>query len=389
MQDLRATQPSSDGVKMTFDTETVGALSPNHVGGYLHARGWVDRGAFGPNGRLYRREGGSDAQEIVLPTRRSVVDFTRRMAELVQTLAEVEQRDTASVVFDLACTSFDIVRIRSKDADQYGSIRFDEGLQLHEEARNLVLAAARAAASDQPRKAWKGRRPESVTEYLQRVRLGQTEKRSFSVTVLSPYNFEPNMQSTLFEGEAFGRRVTQQFGKALQAVETALAEAVTGLMPAFERTVSSGVSAELCGSLAKLADNDVGVEVSVSWSPAKPTNLGPCRLSLTRSDAAILQEVARVFANEEPEPNARIEGIITQIGEDPRTYDGSSVVEAVLDGRLRKVNIHWGQDERDTLITAFQQRRRIQVEGELESEKKRLRLRNPRNLLVAKDLETG
>jgi hypothetical protein len=217
---------------MIFDPETIAGLSPNHVGGYLLARGWVDKGAFGPNGRFYRRESGSTSQEVVLPLRRSIVDFTRRMAELVRTLADTEQRDQASVVFDLACTSFDVVRIRAKDADQYGSIRFDEGLRLHEEARNLLLAAARAAASDQPRKAWKGRRPESVSEYLQRVRLGQTEKRSFSVTVLSPYNFEPNVQSTLFDGEAFGRRVTLQFGKALQAVETALAEAVTDLRPA-------------------------------------------------------------------------------------------------------------------------------------------------------------
>jgi hypothetical protein len=266
---------------MTFDPETIAALSPNHIGGYLLARGWIDKGAFGPNGRLYSRESGSSTLEVVLPVRRSIVDFTRRMAELVRALADAEQRDQASVIFDLACTSFDVIRIRAKDADQYGSIRFDEGLQLHEEARNLLLASARAAASDQPRKAWKGRRPESVSEYLHRVRLGQTEKRSFSVTVLSPYNFEPNVQSTLFDGEAFGRRVTLQFGKALQAVETALAEAVTGVRPAFEKTVSSGVSSELCGSLAKLADNDMGVEVSVSWSPAKPTTLEPFHLFLS------------------------------------------------------------------------------------------------------------
>jgi hypothetical protein len=298
---------------MLFDTQSIATLSPTHVSGYLLARGWSDQGPFGPNGRIYKRELGSSRQQVVLPTRRSIVDFTRRMAELVQTLAEVERREVPAIIFDLACASFDVIPIRDKDADEYGSIRFDEGLQLHEEAKNLIVAAARAAASDQPRRAWKGHRPESVSEYLRRVRLGQTEKRSFSVTVLSPYNFEPEAQSTLFAGEAFGRRVTNQFARALQAVETALSEAVTDLIPAFEKTVSAGVSADFCQSLANLADNDAGVEVSVSWSPAKPAVLQPVLLSLSRSDAAILQDVAREFASREPEPNARIEGIITQI----------------------------------------------------------------------------
>jgi hypothetical protein len=375
--------------RIALDEETIGALSPNHISGYLLSRGCIDQGPFGPTGRLYRIVTASSDQEVVLPIRRSIVDFTRRMAELVQTLSIVERRDQALVVFDLACTSFDVIRVRSKDADHYGSIRFDEGIQLHEEAKNLLLAVARATASEHPRKAWKGRRPESVAEYLHRVRLGQTEKQSFSITILSPYNFEPNAHPSLFPGETFGRRVTLQLGRALRAVETALAEAVTDVRRAFDRSISSGVSAELCGSLAKLADNDEGVELSVSWSPAKPATVEPVRLLLSRSDAAILQDVSRDFANEEPEPNARIEGLVTQIGEDPRTYDGSSLVEAVLDGRLRKVNIFWGQSERETLIKAFEQRRRIQVEGELVSENKRLRLQNPRNLVVINDSDMG
>jgi hypothetical protein len=368
-----------------WDVQTINALSPAHVSAYLRANGWEDQGAYGAFGRLFRRYVGSEGKEILLPTRSSIVDFARRMTELVTDLAVAEGRSTGAVLFDLTLAPFDVVRVRSKDADDYGSVRFAEGLQLHEEARNVLIAAARAATADVPRKAWKGRRPEAINEYLDRVRLGQTEKNSFSVTILSPYSFDPvdQPQGALFSHEAFGRRVTRQFGRALSAIETALAEAVSNPVPAFEKTVEAGVSADLCQSLAKLADNDVGAEVSVSWSPAKPVSQ-PIRLALSRQDAAVLQEVARAFAREEPELGAQVQGVITRIAEDPKTFDGSATIEALVEGRLRRVHIAgFEESERDLLIDAFRKRKRIQVEGELTLEANRLKLGNPRGLVVS------
>ena len=367
-----------------WDVQTISALSPAHVSGYLRAHGWQDHGVYGAFGRLFSRQVGSESVEIVLPTRSSIADFARRMTELVNDLAAAEDRAPSSVLFDLTLTPFDVIRVRSKDADDYGSVRFSEGLQLHEESMNLLIAAARAAISDVPRKAWKGRRPDAINGYLDRVRLGQTEKRSFSLTILSPYSFEPTerSQELLFSDEAFGRRVTRQFGKALGAIESALADAVSNAVPAFEKTVQYGVSADLCQSLAKLADNDVGTEVSVSFSPAKPVS-EPVRLALSRQDAAVLQEIAREFAREEPDLNAQLQGVITQIAEDPKTFDGSATIETLVEGRLRRVHISgFEENERDVLIDAFRKRKRTQVEGELTLEGNRFRLRSPRGLVV-------
>jgi hypothetical protein len=75
-----------------------------------------------------------------------------------------------------------------------------------------------------------------------------------------------------------------------------------------------------------------------------------------------------------PEPDARIEGIITQIAEDPRTFDGSATVEAVVEGRLRRVHVRgFDASTRELLISAFRNRQRLQVEGELTSEGPRLK----------------
>lgn len=366
------------------ESKAVAALSPTHVAGYLREQGWRDEGKFGPYGQRYTIDRNGRTEQVVLPRLSSIVDFSRRMAELVDAVSKVEERDPSSVLFDLTLTPFDVVRVRSKDADDYGSIRFDTGIQLHEEARRLVVASALAAeVSGQPRKAWKGRRPDSVGQYIERLRLGQSENTSFSLTLLSPYSFEPNGQTTLFQDEAFGRRVTRKFGAALAAIQGALAESVTDPLPAFEKSVDAGVSADMCQALAKLADSDAGVEVSVSWSPAKPVQ-PPVRLALSRQDAAVLQEVARIFSRQEPEPEFVIEGLVEEIKEKPERFDGSVVIQAPLPNQpgVRKIRVHFDQTYRDIVYDAARNKKWVRVIGDLAREGKFLTLLGPRDFSI-------
>jgi hypothetical protein len=128
------------------------------------------------------------------------------------------------------------------------------------------------------------------------------------------------------------------------------------------------VSADLCAALGNLADNEGGIELSVNWSPAKPVSEAAVRLALTPREGAILKEVARDFVRAEP--------IITQISEDPRTFDGSTTIEAAVEGRLRRVQVKFNPNDREALIQAFKERTPISVQGELTSEGNRLRLNN-------------
>lgn len=363
--------------------ETIAALSPLHVGAYLRARGWEDRGAFGAFGRVYSSVVDGRNVEVVLPTRSKILDFSRRMMELVERIATIENRSVATTIFDLSLTSFDVIRVRSLDADAFGSIELDDGIHLLEEAKRLLTSSALAAAADRPRRAWKGRRPETVNEYMQHVRLGQTENASFSLTMLSPYAFDPSAQDEMFPKEAFGRRVTRTFGGALRAVEAALGDAVSESIDAFERTIEAGVSAELCQSLAKLADNDSGVEVSVAWSPAKPLD-APVRVRLSREDAAILRDVSRNFSYLEPEPGFLIEGLIEEIKEKPERFDGSVLVQAKLPDQngIRKIRVTFDEKDREVVFRAAEGKKWIRVTGELVREANSVTLKNPREFAM-------
>jgi hypothetical protein len=366
-----------------YEARSIAALSPTHVAGYLRSRGWKDEGRFGPYGQLYTIEQGGRTETVVLPRLATIGDFPQRMTEVLGALSKAEDRDASAVLFDLTLAPFDVIRVRSKDADDYGSIRFDAGLQLHEEAKRLVVSAALAEASEVPRRAWKGRRPDSVSQYLERIRLGQTENASFSLTVLSPYSFDPAEQTSLFEDNAFGRRVTLKFGAALAAIQGALAESVADPLPAFESIVGVGVSADMCQALAKLADSDAGVDVSISWSPAKPVQ-EPIHLGLTRQDAAVLQEVAHSFSRTEPEPDFVIEGLVEEIKEKPERFDGSVVIQAPLPNQLgvRKIRVRFDQRYREIVYDAARNKKWVRVIGDLGRDGKSLTLFDPRDFSI-------
>ena len=57
----------------------------------------------------------------MLPRLATIADFPIRMKELINVVAEVENRKAAVVLFDLTLAPFDVIRVRSMDADAYGS----------------------------------------------------------------------------------------------------------------------------------------------------------------------------------------------------------------------------------------------------------------------------
>lgn len=364
------------------DAPILAGLAPRAVADWLRMRGFKHTGTFGQHGALFARESESGRSELLLPTSPQVRDFVRRMAELVDDLAEAERRMSSDVLTDLSLAPFDVIKVRSPDADKYGSVRLSTGIDLHEEARNIVLAAASAAASPVPRKSWRGRRPEEVDAYLENVRLGQTQRGSFVLTMLSPWDFSPGSTLPLDLGEPnFGRRVTRSLARALTATKNALLRSVTeGVSPMVE-AYREGVSANLYNALAKIAREGDGVDLSLDWSPTQPEPEA-IKISLNREDAVILSEAARVLASEEPEPGATLIGSVAVIAEAPERFNGEATLVTLIDGKPRKVRVMFGANDREKIYDAAKEKLWVRVVGDLQREKQRLVLLSPRDITI-------
>ena len=372
----------------TPDRHVLRALNPRAVVGYLRSKGWQKKREFGPNAAVFGITIDGVDHELLVPVAQQAPDYQRVMEVLIEDLIKIDDRSPYELISDLSMAAFDVIRVRSSETDDIGSIRLSAGVELHEHARDLVLYTANVAAAKKPRAAWRGRRAEEVDDYLSALRLGQSQRGSFVISLLSPWDFIPaaeREQVDLSFIDPFGRRVTKTLGRALEAVKKALQEAATeGVQRPFQAVVKDGVSANLCQALAQIARNGEGADVSIRWSLTQP-GVGEPTLRLAREDAQSLTEAAHRLAEVEPLPDVAVQGHITNLKEEPKAFDGVTTIDALVEGKMRRVFVTFAKDDaaiRDALIDAFRYRKRISFTGQLSREGRRLKLENPRDLAV-------
>src|SRR6266568_982880 len=331
------------------EMETIAALAPRAVAGYLSTHGWKSIGEFGARGEVFGQTVAKAKAEVILPTSPTVRDFVSVMSVLLAELAKAEDRSVHDVLADLTFAPYDVIRVRSPESDGIGSISFDVGVELHKQAEDLIVTSARAAAAPAPRAVWQGGYPESVSAYKRAIRLGQSQRGSFVISLLSPWDFEPpaeQRQPALFKQTPFGRQVTLMFAGALRATKTAIASAVAhDLKSSFANVVQSGVSANFCSALAKLAQNGDGIDIGVNWSLTKQ-EAAPALIQLRREDAQILIDASRILVESAPIPDTAICGAVMQINNNRKTFDGAVILYTSIDDAMRRVKVKFSKTDR-------------------------------------------
>jgi hypothetical protein len=367
------------------EMETIAALAPRAVASYLSAHGWKRVGEFGVRGEIFGRTEGRAKVEVILPTSPTVRDFVPVMSVLLSELAKIENRAVRDVLSDLAFAPYDVIRVRSPEADGIGSISLDAGVELHKHSEDLIIASARAVAAPAPRAVWQGGYPDSVSAYKRAIRLGQSQRGSFIISLLSPWDFEPpaeQRQPTLFKQSPFGRQVTVMFAGALRATQAAIAAAVTHeLKASFANVIASGVSANFCSSLAKLAQNGDGIDIGVNWSLTKP-EAAPALIRLQREDAQILIDASRILVESAPIPDTTVCGAVMQINNNRKTFDGAVILYTSIDDAMRMVKVKFSKADRQKVFDAAKAKHEISVTGDLMANGRSLELLRPRDIQI-------
>lgn len=378
------------------DADVLHALAPIEVAAYLRSHGWQIVDQIGTKGVVWSAPlvSGGDA-EILLPLDRSLGDYTRRMSEVLQVLEVAEARSQLDIVCDINDATADVIRVRLQSASlEDGSIPIEQAAHVFASAREIMFAAACATATVQPRMVYYGRKPTPASDYLSKVRLGQTERGSFILTIRSlvPPRLTDGQRS-LFpdvnppEGEEpFERRVTLNLARALAAMNGALSRAsATNDVTAFQEAVEKGVSANLCEAVAGLSISDTPQDttISVNWSPTRGVPNGtPSRFHFSSDSLPILRGVARIFREKAPYGTYELRGAVIELKRDEGALAGQVTVAGAVDGIGRKVNVELFGDDYDQAIKAHQSEHPILCEGELVKDGRSYRLQNPRNLTI-------
>ena len=350
-------------------------ITPVAISYYARSEGWDKVGTYWEYSDVYA---GPGKPEIIVPRTDIIDDYAMAVSDLIAVFARILERDETVVYRDLTLADRDVMRVRAIDADPEG-LPFESSHAMVGYTRGMLVAAANSLDDDRPvhRTAANGQ----VANYLQRVRLGHTERGSFALVLVSPA-VAPRLQSLLSddadEAEPRERQIAQRLAQSLSAARSASERAVGGDTAAFAQVVASGVSANLCEAVAGLVEDVAAFDVSFSWAMTRPTAAQRGPIAFADGDVPLLREAARAFRRNEPEYDQRIYGFIYQLTRPHTDIDGTVSLRTSAGGTERSVTAVLSQRDYTRAIEAHDTRALVCLEGDLERVGERQHLRNAR-----------
>jgi hypothetical protein len=370
------------------DIDALRAISPSALAAYARAEGWAPVGQYGKHSDVYERSGSS---ELIIPGTNSIADYPEVVRSLLAIIAKEESRDELSVYRDLVVADRDVIRVRAPDADDDGSIKIDAGVDLVLHAKDLLMAAA--CAANDPRPAYRAGKNRDASDYMGRVRLGQTEQGSFVVTLLSPVTPSLDMPGTQTEiwpefiDEPFDRKVTRMLANSLEAAKGAAEGAVRSGegLSAFTKAVPNGVNANLCEALAALIDSGDGLQVAVTWARTRPTPEARRSIEFSKAEAGLFREAASKFRSQEPRPDERFEAFVVKLDRKQDDTKGRVTLRAAIDGQPMSIKTTLADASYAQATEAHEKRLMVSLTGDLKRKGQRWQLDDPRDLSVLQD----
>jgi len=326
--------------------------------------------------------------EIIVPLEASFRDYGIRMAEILKTLEIVEERSQLEIWKDITTSSVDLMRIEP-DIETWpdGSVGIEQGNALVQQTRDILLAAA--CATVKPSKVFPNRKPQEAMDYMKKARLGQTEKGSFVLTILSPVNPNLSSQLKLFTDETpFERRVMEMLFRSLVALrEASIAGMTNNSLEPFGVAVPNGVSANLCEALVGLYGQADIKSLAFRMTWARTRQHDPHIISeahITHDIIPLIDEGGRWLRQTAPMENTTVAGmpflLKHQYGQERQI-----IVSTIIDGKPRRVHIGLTEDEYNRALEAHRNEKMIKCDGVLIREGRRFTLNQPSAIEVIED----
>ena len=356
------------------DRGALSAVSPAALSAYARAAGWRRDEPYREHSDVYV---GESRPEIIVPRTERLGDYATVVATLIDTFAGVTGQDELSVYRSLATADRDVVRVCAAEGDD-GSVTLNDGVDLIGGTRDLVLSAACSLREPQP--VYRAGANREAADLLKQMRLGQTDQGSFVVTLLTPV--VPPPMPALFpdpddRNAPIERRMTRRLVEAVTAARQATERAAAGDDGAFEETVGSGVSANLCEALVRIIEPFPTLDVGVSWARTRPVAIPGTVVRFGRADAALLREAARSLRERAPRPEVRLHGFVRLLKRGEAEDDGTIRLATDIDGQRQSVVAVLEQADYDRAVQAHKERALVVLAGDLERAGQRWRLLNP------------
>ena len=379
-----------------YDERKLRSVSCAALAAYLSAHEWKKVADWAERATVYGKTADGREQRIWVPVRETFADYADNMERSIQVLAQTENRAPDTILVELQATASDSIRVTTLHSQSERSLSLQDAGALFRESLAMLAAAARSAKK--PRRAYRGALPTDAVDYLKSISPAPTAFSAFDLTLLSPipprYDGEKprvdQIAKMSFE-HPFARRAVLRLKDGLRATQEAVADVKQqGDFASFNDGVQAGVSANLCDAMLGLiqlsGEFSGGLSVDVRWAPTRPMN-GKQFVSIPFSahDAEIIRMAADHLRSRASYSDEHLLADVVGLEREPEDFDGRAQLLAEIDDHSRRLSVTFDLTDFHTVITAFQERRQIELDGDLHPAGRGYELRNPHNVRLLKE----
>jgi hypothetical protein len=205
-------------------------------------------------------------RQLLIPMDQESDGYAEAILEVVQRIAETENREVSSVISDLLTPNSDIIRFKiSSEGTSSGTLTLEDGVSLLDGAKKALLASASSVINPIPHHLRMSR--SEAEEFVRACRLGQTEYGSFVVKIACPLDAVTSNDAFFDFHNPFARKSTHLLMKASHALvegieSDCLEELLTG------NRLQPEISSNLCDALIKMQSvrEKSTLTIDITWA---------------------------------------------------------------------------------------------------------------------------
>src|SRR5579871_422149 len=265
----------SDINKLASEINSLGVQS------YLKNTGWSKVQSKVEHLSIFIKDKGTTFREILLPLTRKFNDYNSLILNAIDSIAFIEDKEPIQILSDLLIAKpADVIRFRLVNDDtKEGTISFDDGFKLLENARMALYATA--CDVTQPDIYHKRLSFKAPDQFIDQCRLGQTERGSFVTSIICPFVNESKIddkpkQFSLFDSpneyvDSFTRRVTKQLMKSINVINKSIEnDELDKIQNGEAEVLMSANFLESIVNIKQLNKDSSSIEFISSWSSLAP-----------------------------------------------------------------------------------------------------------------------
>lgn len=354
------------------DPDALRTISPSALDAYARSVGWEVGDSFRKHSTIFT---GTNLPEIIIPRTARLGDYARVVATLVKIFADVAEQSESTVFRILSEADRDVVRIRTSDREM--EVTIQQGIDIVQGSRNLLLAAACSHFAPH-RAAFRLGAHREAEEFLQTVKLTPPEAGSFLVSLVSEA-VAPDQNGVGLVGfnhEPISRLVFRRLSQAL-AKTSDLTECINRQDEFKENDfISHGVNANFCEAIESILKVCEKLEVQVAWARNRPIEPQFVRYQFDESEVPLFSEAAKVFRRKTPKHDVTLFGFVNILRRDQLNEEGTINLQTRFEGQVLSVRVELEQKDYEQVVEAHGNKSAVEMSGDLEQRGARWRLLN-------------